>query len=267
MAERLTAGATPVPERLTVCGLPAALSASMIEALRVPEEPGLKVTVSVHWPEGASEEPQLLVKAKSAASGPLTSMLERARLALPTLVNVADCGALVVPTPCLEKSILVELKEKPGAGVATTGALPPPPQEILQKTAAMQTNARSASLGRRESSALTSIAHDFPAGVVPASDGFVSWKAGSNLGATRPALRPHYLPPRSIARRYCRIDWAASFELISRPLVVKSWMSLPEFVFPAAWRSISGTRPADRRAGLRCRPDYLASLRRPQELF
>jgi hypothetical protein len=48
LVERLTVDAMPVPARFTVWGLPAALSANMSDAVRVPAELGLKVTVSVH---------------------------------------------------------------------------------------------------------------------------------------------------------------------------------------------------------------------------
>ena len=174
MAERLTAGAMPVPERLTVCGLPAALSANTIEAVRVPAELGLKVTVSLHWSEGASAEPQLLDRLKSPALDPLTSMLERVRLALPLLASVADKGALAMPTSWLAKSIVVGLKEKPAVGIGATTEFPPPPQEIQHTAPTMQTKASNTSLTWGERSGLATILHDFPAGAVPASDGFVS---------------------------------------------------------------------------------------------
>jgi hypothetical protein len=59
------------------------------EAVRVPVEVGAKVTLSVHWADGASEEPQVLVKVKSPALGPVTWMLEMLKVALPEFVNVA----------------------------------------------------------------------------------------------------------------------------------------------------------------------------------
>ena len=45
LAERVTAGTTPVPLRATVCGLPAALSVIDTDAERVPEVVGSKVTL------------------------------------------------------------------------------------------------------------------------------------------------------------------------------------------------------------------------------
>jgi hypothetical protein len=60
---RLTAGAVPVPERLTVCGLPAALSEMLTDAVRVPVAVGLNVTLIVQLPPAATELPQVLVSA------------------------------------------------------------------------------------------------------------------------------------------------------------------------------------------------------------
>jgi hypothetical protein len=51
----------PVPERLTVWGLPVALSATLSEALRVPVAEGLKVTLIVQFEPAATLEPQVLV--------------------------------------------------------------------------------------------------------------------------------------------------------------------------------------------------------------
>jgi hypothetical protein len=60
-----------------------------MEAVRVPAALGVKVTLNVHWADGASEEPQLLVEEKSPALGPVTWMLERVKVTLPAFVNVA----------------------------------------------------------------------------------------------------------------------------------------------------------------------------------
>src|SRR5438094_551825 len=47
LGERVTAEVVPVPLRLTVCGLPAALSVIVSVALRVPVAVGVKVTLTV----------------------------------------------------------------------------------------------------------------------------------------------------------------------------------------------------------------------------
>jgi hypothetical protein len=51
----------PVPLRDTVCGLPEALSAILIEAARVPEAAGVKVTLMLQFAPAATLVPQLLV--------------------------------------------------------------------------------------------------------------------------------------------------------------------------------------------------------------
>jgi hypothetical protein len=49
----------PIPLRLTFCGLPAALSAMLSAAVRVPEAVGLKVMLMTQLAAAASELPQL----------------------------------------------------------------------------------------------------------------------------------------------------------------------------------------------------------------
>ena len=63
VGEWLTTGAVcmPVPERITVCGLPLALSEMLSEAVRLPLAAGVNVTLMVHLALAASELPQVLV--------------------------------------------------------------------------------------------------------------------------------------------------------------------------------------------------------------
>jgi hypothetical protein len=56
---RLTAGAVPVPVRVTVCGDPVALSATLTLAVNVPVDAGWKVTVIVQDPLAATLDPQV----------------------------------------------------------------------------------------------------------------------------------------------------------------------------------------------------------------
>src|SRR5258706_15082825 len=53
--------AVPVPVRLAVCGLPAALSVTVIVPVRVPAAVGVKVTLMVQFAPAATEVPQVLV--------------------------------------------------------------------------------------------------------------------------------------------------------------------------------------------------------------
>ena len=61
--ERLTWLERPVPVRLTVCGLPAALSEMLSVAVRVPAAAGVKVTLIAQLLFAATELPQVLVSA------------------------------------------------------------------------------------------------------------------------------------------------------------------------------------------------------------
>jgi hypothetical protein len=60
-ALRATTGPLPVPVRLTVCGLPGALSVIVTEAVRLPGAVGVKVTLIVQLPPASTELPQVLV--------------------------------------------------------------------------------------------------------------------------------------------------------------------------------------------------------------
>jgi hypothetical protein len=53
--------AVPVPVRLAVCGLPAALSVTVIVPVRVPAAVGVNVTLIVQFALAAREVPQVLV--------------------------------------------------------------------------------------------------------------------------------------------------------------------------------------------------------------
>lgn len=96
--ERLTAGpdATPVPFNAIVCGLPGALSVIVIAPESVPRAPGVNMTVIVQLAPAARLLPQLFDWAKL----PFTAMLVMVKAALPVLLTVTVCGALVVPTAC-----------------------------------------------------------------------------------------------------------------------------------------------------------------------
>jgi hypothetical protein len=108
----------PVPVRPTACGLPVALSAILIEAVRVPAAVGLNVTLIVQFAVAASDAGQVLVWAKSPALVPVTLTLVIVNAALPLLVSVMLCAALVVPTVC-------ELKVKLVGASVTAGPLAP----------------------------------------------------------------------------------------------------------------------------------------------
>jgi hypothetical protein len=97
-AERLTA--VPVPLRLTVCGLLAALSLMESVAVRLPAAEGLKVTLTAQVPLGITVAPEQVSAplAKSLAFVPPIVTVEMVRLPVPVLVTVSALAALVVPT-------------------------------------------------------------------------------------------------------------------------------------------------------------------------
>ena len=74
MGERLAEDETPVPLRLAVWGLPAALSLTVSVAVRVPVAVGVNVTLIVQLPPASTLEPQLLVWAKSPLLVPVMVM-------------------------------------------------------------------------------------------------------------------------------------------------------------------------------------------------
>ena len=109
----------PVPVKPTVCGLPAALSAMLISAVRVPVAAGVNFTVKVQLLAAASGAPQWLVRPNSLALAPPTCMESRVKVPVPVFVSVTVCPALVVPTFCAAN---VRLAGESG----TAGAVPVP---------------------------------------------------------------------------------------------------------------------------------------------
>jgi hypothetical protein len=86
-ADRLTAGAVPVPVRLTDCVLPATpllLSVIVSVPVRVPTAVGVKVTLIVQLPPAATGAEQVSVSAKS----PLGTMLVMVKGPVPVLLSV-----------------------------------------------------------------------------------------------------------------------------------------------------------------------------------
>lgn len=106
VGENPTEAAVPVPLRLTACGLPAvALSAILMEAVRVPEAEGVKVTEIVQEllplpliPSVLGLNGQPLVSPKSPEFVPPSVTPVMVKAMLPVFVRVIVSGELVVPT-------------------------------------------------------------------------------------------------------------------------------------------------------------------------
>ena len=91
---------TPVPLRLTDCGLPGALSAMLTEAVRVPAAAGLNSTPTEQVEFTATEAllQVLLESTKSDGSVPVRETVVMLSVADPVFFTVMVCAALVVPT-------------------------------------------------------------------------------------------------------------------------------------------------------------------------
>ena len=90
--------AVAVPLRLTVCGLPAALSVIARLAVRVPSAVGRKVTLMMQVALAASVVPQVVVREKSPALVPVKPMLLMVMLPVPVLRRVTVEALLLVLT-------------------------------------------------------------------------------------------------------------------------------------------------------------------------
>jgi hypothetical protein len=88
-------GAVPVPVRLTVFGLPEALSVNERLPARAPEVDGVKVTEIGQTELAATVPPQLSVSTKS----PLEVMALIVSAALPGSKRLTICAPLVLPSP------------------------------------------------------------------------------------------------------------------------------------------------------------------------
>src|SRR5438093_2063697 len=93
----------PVPERVTTCGVPGALSTSVRAPTLWPTALGVNVTLTVQLEPTATGPLHVLVWAKS----PLVEILMNTKGKSPILLTVIACGVLVVPISWLPKSRLV----------------------------------------------------------------------------------------------------------------------------------------------------------------
>ena len=92
VVDKLTAAAVPAPDSATVCGLPVALSVTVIVPGWLPVAVGVNVTVMEQMAPAPTEAPQVFVSAYWAPA----TMLVMLSAALPELVSVTVCAALVV---------------------------------------------------------------------------------------------------------------------------------------------------------------------------
>jgi hypothetical protein len=98
-ADKLTVGPVPVPLKLTVCGLPLALSVRVRLPEREPLAAGVKVTLITQLLPAATDALVLqVVPLAATAKSPVAAMPVKVKDAAPVLVTVTALAALVVPT-------------------------------------------------------------------------------------------------------------------------------------------------------------------------
>src|ERR1700727_2676683 len=114
-------GLIAVPLKDPLCGEPAALSAMLTVAVRLPTACGWKVTVTAHCAPAFRLVPQLFVCEKSPGFGPAKVTLEIVSGALPLLLSTKVCFAPEPPTFVWGKVRLAGFSVAVGAG---TGAVP-----------------------------------------------------------------------------------------------------------------------------------------------
>jgi len=68
---------SPVPDKVTTCGLPPPSSLNSSEALRAPLALGLNLTLTEQLAEAASVLPQVVVSEKSDLSVPVMAICQR----------------------------------------------------------------------------------------------------------------------------------------------------------------------------------------------
>jgi hypothetical protein len=98
-----TPGNAPTPVKGTRCGLPGALSTTLMDAVRLPGAVGLSVTLRLQALPLSRDGGQLLVCLKSVALGPVRLMFEIPSGPSPVFDTVTVCAALVIPTVSVGK--------------------------------------------------------------------------------------------------------------------------------------------------------------------
>jgi hypothetical protein len=111
--------AVPVPVRLTVCGLPAAVSVTVRVAVLVNAAVGVNLTLMVQLEPAASVAPHVVVRVKSVLFAPVMVMPVMDSVAVPVSRKVTVCAELVVPMSRV-------LNESDAGERLTAGAVPVP---------------------------------------------------------------------------------------------------------------------------------------------
>ena len=118
-----TTGAVPVPVSDEVCGEPAALSATVSDAVTDPVNVGAKITEIVHFPPAASEVPHVFVLLNTLVFVPVSEMPVMLSAAFPVLLRVAVCAVLLLPVVTEPKARIDGVRVAAG-DVATAVPIP-----------------------------------------------------------------------------------------------------------------------------------------------
>ena len=108
-----------VPLRLTLCGLPAALSVTAKLAVLVPPAVGLKLTLTAQLAPAARLGPHVVASVKSLLFIPVMAILLMVSVLVPAFRRLNVFAALVVPTVC-------RLKDREEGDSDAEGATPVP---------------------------------------------------------------------------------------------------------------------------------------------
>jgi preprotein translocase subunit SecB len=118
---KLTTGAVPVPFRVTFCGEPVALSATLTAAVNAPDATGVNFTVIVQLALAATLAPQVSVSEKEPELAPVIEIPNPAPLRLnapvPVFLSVTAWVAADEPTAVLTKVRVAGVKLTAGTGV------------------------------------------------------------------------------------------------------------------------------------------------------
>ena len=167
-----------------VCGEPAAESATDIVAEKLATEAGVNVTAIVHDAPAASDSPQVVVSAKSAAFVPPIVIPEIVSAALPVFDSVTVCALVVTPVTTFPKFTV--LGESVAIGAA--GAVPDPLSVAVcgEPVALSATETVAAKLATEPGVNVTEIVHVAPA----ASDPPQVFVSAKSVGFAPPIVIP-----------------------------------------------------------------------------
>ena len=117
MGTKTTADGVPVPERLTVCGLPGALSFTCTTAVAGPTDVGKNCTLIMHWSPGWSGDAptQVSLIVNCAGFVPASVGCEMTRFSVPVFVTVIVRMLDDVETGWLPNPMEPGLTDAPGS--------------------------------------------------------------------------------------------------------------------------------------------------------